>query len=147
MGVPALQSVNLLQGNILQGCEEGFVVLKKDPITNYALWARSLLYFVYWLTDYSSGIELMSVCTSKDRAEELCVDAGYRIISLPIDESLPEEKCQWKPEIHPKSPFRNLYMQYAPRLIAVDNAKLSAGLNNAENGLRKLKTILSTVED
>lgn len=147
MGVPVLQSADALTKSILQDCEEGLVVLKKDPITNYPLWARWLLLFSYWVTNYDGGVEFMSICTSQDKAESMCEDSGYRIIALPIDEPLPKERCQWKPAIHPKSPFRKLYMQYAPKLIAVDNAKLTTGLNNAEHGLRKLKNILATMED
>lgn len=147
MGVPVLQSADVLTESILQDCEECLVVLKKDPITNYPLWARWLLLFSYWVTNYDGGVELMSVCTSQDKAEAMCEDSGYRIIALPIDEPLPKERCQWKPAIHPKSPFRKLYKQHVTRLIAVDNARLTAGLNSAESGLLRLKNILTMPED
>ena len=147
MGVPALNFAPLLPEGSLQDCEEAQVVLKHDPITNYPRWQQWLLYFTYWITNYDGGIQLMSVCTSEENAKNLCKDAGYRVIRLPIDESLPEERCQWKPAIHPLSPFKKRYENYTPKYLAINTAKLRSGLDGTEYSLSKLKTILTAVED
>ena len=133
MGAPALEDVVPTVDQVVSG-EEVLVVLKKDPITDYPWWARWLLYFAYWLTNYDGGIELVTVSHNEAEGEQFAKHAGYRGVWLFVNKPLPDERCQWRPAVHFKSPFKNRYANYTPELVAVDARKF--------NDLRKsIKTL------
>lgn len=121
MGVPALRDDVPTVTSLTTG-DEVIVLLKKDPITNYPWWARWLLLAVYWLTNYDGEIQLVTVCTSEAEAESFAKDAGYRGIWLYVNKPLPDARCQWRPAVHFKSPYRQLYERYAPEMVAVNKA-------------------------
>jgi hypothetical protein len=122
VAAPALQDAVPIVSSLVSG-EEVIVLLKKDPITNYPWWARWLLLAVYWITNYDGGIQLVTVCTSEEQARSFAKHAGYRGIWLIVGEPLPDEPCQWRPAIHFKSPFSQIYEKHAPDLITVKRSE------------------------
>jgi len=133
MGVPALEDVVPTVETPADG-EQVIVLLKKDPITNYSWWARWLLYFAYWLTNYDGGIQLVTVCHTEAEAESFAKDAGHRGIWLFVNKPLPDERCQWRPAIHFKSPLKDRYLNYTPELLTVEARKVNA----IRNGIKAL---------
>jgi hypothetical protein len=125
MGAPALEDVVPTVEMPADG-EQVLVLLKKDPITDYPWWARWLLYAVYWLTNYDGGIQLVTASRTEAEAERFAKDAGHRGVWLVMNKPLPDERCQWKPAVHFKSPLKSRYLNYEPELLAVEAEKVQS---------------------
>jgi hypothetical protein len=125
VGAPALEDVVPTVETPTDG-DQVLVLLKKDPITDYPWWARWLLYFTYWLTNYDGGIQLVTVSRTEAEAERFAKDAGYRGIWLFMNKPLPDERCQWRPAVHFQSPLKERYLNHAPELLAVEADKVQA---------------------
>lgn len=145
MGQPAFDKAPAAAG-LPEPCAE-LVLFKKDDIKTYAWFERWLLYFAYWFTGYDGEIQLQAICTSEEQARKIAESAavgGYRAVWLPVDESLPEERCQWRPAIHFNSPFEERYKHYWPTMQAVPHKKLIAEIETVSEGISRLESITSS---
>lgn len=141
MGQPVISETIESAAAALDDQEAALVLIKHDPITNYPWWARALLYFTYWVTEYSGEAQLQSICTTIKRAEELVEDEGYRGIWIPVNDSLPPGRCQWKPAIHFKSPLRKRYEGYRPKFIAIPHKDVIRELGQVSDSVDRLEAI------
>jgi hypothetical protein len=94
---------------------------KHRPLSDYPLWARWVVRFAYWLTDYSDAQESAGIAHSWEEAAALCVDrpAGYFGQRLPIGSLLPDEPCQLEPTVFFKTDAPEFYRKYKPKFLAV----------------------------
>lgn len=94
---------------------------KHRPLSQYPRWARAVVRFAYWLTDYSDAQESAGIARSWEEAAALCADRpdGYFGQKLPVGSLLPDEPCQLEPTVFFKTEAPDFYQNYRPKFLAV----------------------------
>lgn len=100
---------------------------KCRPLALYPRWARLVIRFVYWLTDYSAGQESAGIADTWEEAEALVASQeikdgqrdSYFGIELPVGALLPDEPCQLNPTRFFKTDAPGFYARYRPKFVAV----------------------------
>lgn len=119
MGVPARQ-VEALPAT-LNGAERAFLVWKRRPLSDLPLWKRSLIRFVYFVAEWSTGdgIEFQAIITDEELAKDLASRPGWAVHELPVNECLPEETCQYGKHLFPSSDAAQRYSGRQLGMVAV----------------------------
>jgi hypothetical protein len=107
----------------IETAESAFLVGKRRPLTDFPVWKQWVIRAVYFLLGWDNGqaIEVQSICTTKELAQEMASKPGWFLIRLPINTSLPDEPCQFKEHEFPAS---GVHYQHTAPLAAVSTAEI-----------------------
>lgn len=98
-----------------------YLVVKRRPLSEQpALWrwlARLVYWRIGWASDY--GVEYQGVYTDEGEARHAASGAGMSYTALPLDQSLPEETCQFRTHDFPVSDASAKYRRRALPFVAI----------------------------
>lgn len=115
-----------LPRHILDGAESAFLVGKRAALDRLPEWIVELARKTYFRfgSIIFGGIEGLSICTSKELADDFASRPGRFVLELPVDECLPDKVVQYGYHNYPASKASARYLNRRFKFAAVDIEQL-----------------------
>lgn len=130
MGTPLIRdrSELTLPRHILDGAESAFLVGKRAPLDRLPKVLAELARKTYFKLGslLFGGIEGLSICTSKQLADDFASRPGRFVLELPVDECLPDELVQFGYHNFPASQASPRYLNRRFKFTVIDIEQFKA---------------------